>query len=513
MLSMKHSSIYTLTKAIRNDLLSFVDDQGSIRQRCNSRGLESLLMLALLRRMHYLPQVQRTLARFLERYKQRDTLNPLERCLIANTPPAQLPGDERKQWMFVTYFALIHATPYLPPDRIARIRYHGQASWVCLTLCAIKIINAHGNGQPIDAQDRVFLLDQLAHGSAREVWEGHLSAHLLSLLALHAVAPHHPLLILGIHSLLEQRNADGGLPFIPHMTVYLSAFAGLALSKTGRRSPRLRQIADYLVSQQALDGAWAYTESVRQTDIDSTCLAIECLQHVGPTRYASSIRRGQDYLASMANPDGGFATYLRHHPSETTMTANVVMVLAPAGRAYGEVLDNALDFLRGAQHDDGTFERSWSLCATFAIARVSAALRVSGRPGEAVLARSIAYLHQAQNPDGGWGQVAGQASDVISSAHALSALSHGEYSDSLQRGLNYLKKHRHTRRHLLADQAAPRPIPYHFPVLATIFTLNALADVLTCASSRPPADAGGRSLPLGRGTAACSRSPRECHVP
>ena len=510
---MNASQRHALTIAARDDLLKYIDDRGSLRQRCNSRGLESLLMLILLRRMQYLPHVQRSLAKFLQRYQQRDTLNAFEQGLLSNTLPTEYLRVERKKWLFVTYLALIHDTPYLPATDIAQMQYEGHASWVCLTLCALKLINTHGNGQPIAEADRVFLLEQLAHGSAREVWEGHLSAHLLSLLALHTFAPDHALLKQGIHSLLEQRNRDGGLPFITHMTVYLTAFAGLALGKSGRRSPCSRRMADYLVSVQAPDGAWAYTENVRQTDIDSTCLAIECLLQVDPVGYAPSIRRGQDYLAGMANPDGGFPTYLRHHPSEATMTANAIIVLQPAGQAYTGVVEGALRFLRDAQQEDGTFERSWSLSATFAIARATAALCLSGQCSHGVMARSVAYLHRTQNPDGGWGQVAGQASDVISSAHALSALSHGRYSDSVRRGVAYLKKHQHSRRHLIADQAAPRPIPYQFPVLARIFVLNALADVAICASSHPPSDAGDTSLPRGRGKAAYSQSPRECHAP
>jgi squalene-hopene/tetraprenyl-beta-curcumene cyclase len=510
---MKPAGLHALKIAARDDLMKCIDDRGSIRQRCNSRGLESLLMLVLLRRMQYLPQVQRSLAGFMDRYQQRDTLNAFERGLLSNTLPTEYLGLERKKWIFTTYLALIHATPYLPPADITPILYTGQASWTCLTLCAIKIINTHGTGQAAAEQDRRFLLEQLENGSAREVWEGHLSAHLLGLLALHTFAPDSPLLTQGVHCLLDQRNADGGLPFIPHMTVYLTAFAGLALSKSSRRSAPVRRMADYLVSMQLPDGAWAYTENVRQSDIDSTCLAIECLQHVDPVGYAPAIRRGQAYLASMANPDGGFPTYLRHHPSEATMTANAIIVLQPAGATYGDVVQGAVGFLLHAQQEDGTFERSWSLSTTFAIARAAAALRRSGRCGEAVLSKSMTYLHRSQNPDGGWGQMAGQASDVISSAHALSALSHGEYSSNVQRGVAYLKKHQHSRRHLLADQAAPRPIPYQFPVLARIFVLNALADVAICASSHPPGDAGDTSLPRGRGKAAYSQSPRECHAP
>lgn len=479
-------------------------------------------MLVLLRRMHRYPQVQRNLARFVQRYSQRHSLSELERSLVETgaEPVIEHFTAARKKLMFSTYFALIHATPYLAPAEIAQVHYEQQASWVRLTLCAIKIINAYGVDQPalVSAQDRSFLLDQLAHGSAREVWEGNLSAHLLGLLALQTFAPHHPLLVRGVHALLDQRNPDGGLPFITHMTVYLTAFAGLALAKTGKRSAVLRRMGDYLVAEQAADGAWPYSENVRQTDIDSTCMTIEYLVRIDPQGYAPSIERGRQYLAGMANADGGFATYLRHHPSEATMTANVMIALAPDWPLYRGVLNAAQEFLATAQQPDGSFERSWSLSATFAIARVACALAHPAACSGALMARSMAYLQRTQNADGGWGQAVGQRSDVISSAHALSALSYGADSLQLRRGLSYLKRHRgrHSQFHAPPDQAAPRPIPYQFPVLAQIFVLNALGDVakrLTCASSRPPGGAGGTSLPHGRGTAACNRSRPEYHGP
>ncbi|WP_455567075.1 prenyltransferase/squalene oxidase repeat-containing protein [Pseudomonas tritici] len=307
------------------------------------------------------------------------------------------------------------------------------------------------------------------------------------------------------------------------MTIYLTAFAGVALSTTGKRSQKVRRMADYLAAEQTLDGAWPYSEHVRQTDIDSTCLALECLQRVDPVRHALSIQRGRDYLASMANPDGGFSTYCRNHPSEATMTANVIIALAPAGPKYAGLLSSALAYLAAAQHADGTFERSWSLSATFAIARVTSAMHQAARYARADLAervqsKSMTYLRRTQNPDGGWGQVSGQRSDVISSAHALSALSYLDNAQALRRAVSYLKRHRgkHARFQALPDQAAPRPIPYQFPVLAQIFVLNALGEVantVTCASLHPPTDANGRSLPHGRGTAACSRSPREYRAP
>ncbi|MBZ3913709.1 hypothetical protein [Streptomyces acidiscabies] len=48
-------------------------------------------------------------------------------------------------------------------------------------------------------------------------------------------------------------------------------------------------------------------------------------------------------------------------PSEAGMTADAVSALAWNGTGHGDLLDGAARWLLDTQHEDGTYERSWSV--------------------------------------------------------------------------------------------------------------------------------------------------------
>ncbi|MFI6764597.1 prenyltransferase/squalene oxidase repeat-containing protein [Streptomyces sp. NPDC050355] len=477
------------------------DDRGAFREACDSRVAESTMMLALLRREGCLPAVQQSLVRFLAARRRDPLLNSVERHL-ADVSLGTAPGEDRakellggfdhftagrKQLMLRTYLAVLGAEPY-PDVDVTAIDYHGHATWVELALCAMKILNAYGQGRPdlVREEDHAFLVRRLSEGR-RDIWEANVSAHLMALLAIHEFAPGSQPIRDGIGALLAVRNPDGGLPFIPDYTVFFGALAGLALATVDADPLLLHRIGDYLTGQQSDNGSWPFTERVLQTDVEGAGAVIEALRAVDPERYRAALVRGADYLVAMPNGDGGFPTYLRGHPSEVVMTANAVNALAPEWRTYAHVLDPAVAFLLDAQKPDGTYERSWSLSEAHAIRRVVHALhRVpeSARPRFApgiaqAYARAGAYLEQSQNPDGGWGQRNGDDSDPISSAHALSAAAVLGAPEWCGRGLTYLLRQQRPDGGFTSvpDQVAPRPLPYNFPGMADLYVLTALGDL------------------------------------
>ncbi|MEV3855310.1 prenyltransferase/squalene oxidase repeat-containing protein [Streptomyces sp. NPDC050095] len=480
--------------------MTHIDDRGAVQEACGSRVLESALMLALLHRERIYPGTQESLACFLRSHREDRALTALERQLadicLSDRPPqveveALLGGFEhftaaRKRLMFNTYLMVLGATPPEEKVDLSAVGYHGHASWVGVTLSAVKILNAYGRGRPdlVSEQDREFLISQVEDGSRREVWEGHLSAHLLALHAVTRFLPGSRLVREDIDRILQHRNPDGGLPFITDMNVWLTALAGLALTRVDADPALLRRMGDYLAIHQAPDGGWSYTESVAQTDVDDTSCSAEFLSALDQSRYADELNRAGQYLTRIANQDGGFPTYRREHASEATMTANAISALAPDWDRHTPLLEPAVVFLLQAQKPDGTFERSWSSADAYAISRVLHALsRVphrnlprfhTGISQASTLA--LRYLESAQNPDGGWGHSTGDPSDPISTAHALTAsLSSGNAPWRLS-GLCYLMNQQDPDGGFtsIPDQAAPRPIPYDFPVLADIFVLNAL---------------------------------------
>lgn len=479
-----------------------IDDSGGIFERCRSRVLESALMLKLLQQRKMHTATQASIIRFLHLQRNEHGKLTIERLLIdAALGEVTYWQDEikdkvlagfnhftssRKSVMFSTYLAILGALPYSTKIDPSLVEYQGYASWVGLTMCSIKVLNACGQGRRdlIGPFDEQFITEQLSRNSRREVWEGHFPAHLLALLSLHELKPDSELILIGIQNMLRYRNADGGLPFISDMTVFLTTLAGTALAKTSRDAAILKQMAAYIALLQAPDGGWAYTEGVKQTDVDDTCCAIECLRLVDPLTYSPIILRGEAYLTGMANPDGGFPTYCQGHTSEVTMTANAIIALAPEWNRHMKLLNKAVTFLLDTQQPDGSFERSWSLSTTYAIARVSAAMQqipdqytsqFSDRTNE-MFERILRYLTEAQNPDGGWGHCVGDPSDVISTAHAMTTVVQLKSMTFFISGLEYLLEQQQADGGFtsIPDQAAPRPIPYDFPVLADIFVLKAL---------------------------------------
>ncbi|TLF44770.1 terpene cyclase/mutase family protein, partial [Nonomuraea sp. KC401] len=274
------------------------DERGAFAEPTHSRVLESALMLTLLRRHNRYPHVQTRLQHFIATRRTDPHLHPVEQLLaqaalsFAQPPPTLVQGLDqaldqaldgipahtrgRKQLLFALHLAVLGQGTY--PPRAARLDYRGQSTWAELTGCAMKILATHGLGHRPDAQDQRFLTTRLA-ASRREVWEGNVGAHTLALLALHTTDPGNRLVADGIDALLKVANPDGGLPFIPDHTLFITSVAGLALARCAppHHHELLVRIGDYLAEHQNDDGGWAYTERVTQADVESTGAALEAL--------------------------------------------------------------------------------------------------------------------------------------------------------------------------------------------------------------------------------------------
>jgi len=481
-------------------LMNHVDDDGGIHEKCGSRVLESALMLTLLHRENLFPDVRRGLAGYLRRASLIRDAAPFDRMLApaALGRPTVLPFNEALAWLdeydhftavrkrrvFGSVLGLLGVVaPEDIPD-LSAVRYRGMAPWVELCLCALKVINAYGRGTPhqVSDEDRVFLFDRLADNLAAGC---HFTSYLLALYACGLLRSGSSVVRDGAAQLVQLRSADGGMPFVPEMEIFCTATAGLALVRAGAPRALMTRMADFLVALQSADGGWAFTATSRQSDVDDTAYCVEFLREFEPVRYAVSIRAAQDFLVSLVNADGGFPTFQRGHQSEVTMTAGAVIALAPRWDRYGAVIGPALDYLLDAQREDGAFERSWSLSEADAMFRAAHAAQAipPGRLDQRLqdrislaATRSVGYLERTHNSDGGWGQRAGDASDVLSTSYSvLTAACWGRHQLGAK-GLQYLMDVQEPGGGFtsIPDQCAPRPLPYDFPVLADVYALMAL---------------------------------------
>ncbi|NEA98910.1 prenyltransferase/squalene oxidase repeat-containing protein [Streptomyces sp. SID13726] len=506
--------IWPGAERLRDHLAGQVDEDGLVRDQCGSRVLESALLLSLLRKTRSLPGVQDGLAGYL-RDARLD--GPMDTMIVGAVMGHSGQQDReavhldefrhytgsRKRLLLRTLLSLTGAVPLDTNTDARTLRYRGYAAWTELSLCAVKILHghAHGGRAAVRTADQDYLAGRLESAGPDQVWEGNALAHLIALHALHTCRPDSPLLHHGIAALCRIRNGDGGLPFVSGQDIFATALAGKALTAAQAPQSLLIRMGDRISGLQQRDGGWAFTEAASQTDVDDTAVCVEFLRVTDTARYRHVLARAEEYLAAMADPRGGFPTYLRGDQPEADVTAGAVTALSASWRDHAPLLDRCVEFLLSAQRDDGTFENSWTRSRSSAVHRVLDALGPappapadrSARIARAVSA-STGLLAKSQNADGGWGYQPGKDSDVISTAHALPVIARTGDHHTLRRGLHYLLARQNADGGYTSvpDQVGPRPLPFDYPVLADIHVLNALTqlkDVLRTPATAPDAHA------------------------
>jgi prenyltransferase beta subunit len=486
-------------KKLTRYLKDQVKTDGSVRDVCKSRVLESSLMLHLLTIQGIYPNCQEQLTTYLTTQLDKEQNNKFHKALIlgalgkSTSSNAQVVEDymtgfqhftaSRKRVFFHAILAELQVIPYDSQYQIEDFCYRGYQSWVAAQICALKVLYAFGLNQPkwVNHDDVEFLL---ATQNNESIWEKHVLANIIILLALQKFPEHHHVVLKGINNLLSCQNSDGGFPFIASFEIFCTATAGVALTDTGVDIETLLQMAEYIVGQQQSDGGWSYAEGARQTDVDDTSFCVEFLRAVKPDKYKECISKAEAYLLAIQNEDGGFPTFMRGNPSEITMTAATLNALAPQAAEYTNLFEFGLRYITSLQKSDGSFERSWSLSEAQAIFRSVLAMRTykvvqSQQLLESIYtakAKALNYLRISQNKDGGWGHQLGDATDVISTSYSLIALSSLGDTETLRRGAHYLilQQDEEGKFVSIPDQAAPRPIPYDVPILTSIFALLAL---------------------------------------
>jgi energy-coupling factor transport system substrate-specific component len=220
-----------------------------------------------------------------------------------------------------------------------------------------------------------------------------------------------------------------------------------------------------------LGGPGGLAPSLRGGGLAAVALVALALAALAPARAdASAVGRGAEWLRSVQNRDGGFGAspgdgsgaaisgwamlgleaaginpldvsqagrtpvdFLRGHVGELRSPgdlARTILALEGCGadpRRFGDV--NLVAALLAKRRDNGSFE-GWPGSTAFAVI----ALRAAGADGG--LERSLTWLHEVQNKDGGWGDVPGSPSTADGTGAVMQALS--PRSKAVYSGLAYL---------------------------------------------------------------------------
>ncbi|MEZ4451842.1 MAG: prenyltransferase/squalene oxidase repeat-containing protein [Nannocystaceae bacterium] len=484
--------------------------RGQFLGGCEARALETGVFLHLLRLLRRDDEVQAGLARYCRRYLAQaddgelDATSPLH-DLIATLVCRQvtrrdLSADELArldtalaefrhptQWR---KFALLHVLlcelGVLQAPELALRREVTQRSthqlWVAIILTSLRILLAHQQGRigEITEDEVRFIVDnQSADGS----WEQHVLATLIALLALARAGRSSVALDRGIAYVRRQVRSDGGVPFIANEDVWVTCLSGLTLAEARPSTCDLNAVAHYVAGQQREDGGWAYAEGVRQTDADDTCVSLAFLARHDPIAYRGAIRRAQWYLVALQNADGGFPTFVRGAASEAEITAKAILALgASSSVGFASRATRAWSWLARAQQGDGSFRVEWKLCPTYpALHVLTAAAASSPEPTIARIRAGVCdYLLRTRQPGGGWGLgPADHEVHLLSTAYALAglAVTDGMNRQELARSVSLLieMQARDGSFRGRGDSLGPRPFVYDVPILASVYSLLALA--------------------------------------
>ncbi|MEW6281872.1 MAG: squalene--hopene cyclase, partial [Candidatus Eremiobacterota bacterium] len=271
--------------------------------------------------------------------------------------------------------------------------------------------------------------------------------------------------------------------------VWDTAIANIALLESGLEPdhPALIQATRWLLDREVRHvgdwvhanpngkpGGW-YFEYANEPypDLDDTCyvlLGLSKIQYPDAGRQRGAIRRGLDWLLSMQNDDGSWASFDKNNnrtalekmpfadhnamidPGTSDITARILEMLAAYG--YDQTspcVRRALEFLRRDQQPDGSWFGRWGTNYLYGTWQVLKGLRCIGvDPRSEMVQAGARWLLSVQNPDGGWGETCASYDDPSRKGKGPSTASQTSWalmglisaglqdSESAQRGLRYL---------------------------------------------------------------------------
>jgi hypothetical protein len=230
-----------------------------------------------------------------------------------------------------------------------------------------------------------------------------------------AAAPAHAGVAPEVSYLEKAQNRDGGFGAAPgqRSSELYSAWAAMGLAAAGRNPLSLKR-----TGHSVLEAIRAEASTLEGAgDVERTILALHaCGVPASAFPGGSLLTR----LLRERSSDGSFAHLVN-------ITAFAIFALRVAGStADNRIVDLAGRWLADQQDSDGGFGfagRGAGADVDDTAAALQGVIDASGQRTSPVIARAIAYLHRAQNPDGGFPQQPGDESNAQSTAWAVQALS------------------------------------------------------------------------------------------
>lgn len=216
---------------------------------------------------------------------------------------------------------------------------------------------------------------------------------------------------------LQQAGTDPGHSAIRNAVSYLAA-------------RQQRTLGDWSIHiRNPIPGGWGFSESnTMHPDVDDTTAALRAMKpmlSIEPS-YRDAWNRGLNWVISMQNSDGGWASFEKDTNLELLTWLPVEGAKAVAidpssadltGRTlefWGEsagldrshpFIQRAVDWLMERQEKDGSWYGRWGICYIYGTWAALTGMRAVGvEPNHPTVQRAAEWLLRTQNQDGGWGE-------------------------------------------------------------------------------------------------------------
>jgi len=322
-------------------------------------------------------------------------------------------------------------------------------------------------------------------------WGGIQPPWVYSLMALHlqGYGNDHPVIEAGIRGLEGFTVEEHGLRRLEacQSPVWDTALAVLALRdcRFSAEHPAVARAADWLLGEEIdvrgdwavrrprlAPGGWAFEfANDNYPDIDDTAIVVMALRSLpehGDSRLEASIRRGIQWVQGMQSGDGGWAAFDADNtrrlcaalpfcdfgavidPPSADVTAHVLEMLASESTADADRIARGVRWLLSAQETDGSWFGRWGANHVYGTGAVVPALVKVGLPCDhPAIVRSLDWLKEHQNVDGGWGEDLrsyqdpewrgrGHSTPSQTAWALLALLEAGDLGRETERGLQYL---------------------------------------------------------------------------
>jgi squalene-hopene/tetraprenyl-beta-curcumene cyclase len=242
-------------------------------------------------------------------------------------------------------------------------------------------------------------------------------------------------------------------------------------------SKQINIAGDWIIRNPRVEpGCWSFEfENKWYPDFDDTSIVASVLCDIkieDEHKKNEAIKKGLNWVLEMQNKDGSWAAFdkdnynvlLENLPyadfvtpldfGSPDITANVLMFLSKFGYdRNSKTVENAINYLKKAQNNDGSWYGRWGVTYIYGTSKVLLALESVGAQNDPdliyAIKKSIDWLKNIQNPDGGWGESCmsfeldcyQSLNDSTASQTAwalLGLLSMGDIDEAINSGIDYL---------------------------------------------------------------------------